>query len=72
MKDSSSIPFGMLGLRTFRVKCHSLSWQLLPAKVPLWLSAQTTETETIVSPGGKSTSCMGRTELISEQLHENK
>lgn len=64
----------MPGLHTFRVRCHSLSGQLMPAKVPLWLSAKTTKTETIVSPGGtwKGTFCMGKTELISVQLCENK
>lgn len=52
IEGSSSIPFGMPGLHTFRVRWHSLSGQLMPAKVPLWLSAQTTKTETIVCPGG--------------------
>lgn len=41
--------FGMPCLSAFGVRHHSLSGQLLLAKLSLWLSAQTTEPETLVS-----------------------
>lgn len=61
-------------LSAFRVRCHSLIGQLLPAK--LSLSAQTTEPESVVcfSTGRtwSGTFCMSRTELLSVQWPENK
>lgn len=41
--------FEMPCLSAFGIKHHSVSGQLLPAKLSLWLSAQITEPETLDS-----------------------